>query len=201
MTTSVAVDAPLRALMKFWPEAAVPALPVGAAPLDGGAFDGSVDLPGAATAGEAAAVLLALASGQTACPLPSGRRDPSPAEVPLPLPLSLWRARDGWLLIHTATRESWRNFCATFLNGSAYRDVPPGRAWADSGINRLATIVLDTHKVDDAVGTCLTYQVPATAVPGWHDRDRGAEGGALAERLAWAALVSPGNGLLPCHGS
>lgn len=203
MTFAIGISAcvPMRAMMKFWPEAPLPALPAGAVALDGGAFDRGVDLPGTATPGEAAAALLALASGGGTSPLPSGWGGPAPvdhlpAELPLCPPLSLWRARDGWLLVHTATHDSWRNFCATFLNRSAYRDVLPDRAWSDANINHLATIILDTHKVDDAVGTCLTYQVPAAAVPGWHDRDRGAEGRALAERLAWAALAPPGG--RPC---
>lgn len=187
---------PLRAMMKFWPGAAVPALPVGAIAAGGAAFDWVVELPAALTPGDAAADLLALLSGAEAAPLPSVRRvrdhaDHAPDDLPLCPPLSLWRARDGWLLVHTATRESWRNFCATFLNRSAYRDVAPECAWSDAEINRLATIILDTHKADDMVGTCLTYQVPAAAVPGWHDRDRGGEGRALAERLAWAALGPP----------
>lgn len=202
----MAIDAsgggPLRAMMKFWPETVAPRLPNGAVALDGGAFDWCVDLHGDRTPGEAAAALLGLAAGVTPASLRFMRGDPDPAvdgpdEPRLCPPLSLWRARDGWLLVHTATRESWRNFCATFLNGSAYRDVSPGRAWADAEINRLATIILDTHKVDDAVGTCLTYQVPVAAVPGWHDRDRGAEGRVLAERLAWAALAPPGDGHPP----
>ncbi|MGL3820727.1 hypothetical protein [Sphingopyxis sp. R3-92] len=183
-------------MMKFWPEAATPALPAGAVATGGGAFDWELDLAAGLTPGDAAAALLALASGAAVAPLQSALRacdhgGLAPAVLPLHPPLSLWRARDGWLIVHTATRESWRNFCATFLNGSAYRDVLPDRAWSDAEINRLATIILDTHKVDDAVGTCLTYQVPAAAVPGWHDRDRGAEGRALADRLAWAALWSP----------
>lgn len=187
---------PVRAMMKFWPEAATPALPAGAVATGGGAFDWEIDLAADLTPGDAAAALLALASGAAVAPLrfaQSARdhRDQVSAVLPLHPPLSLWRARDGWLIVHTATHENWRNFCATFLNGSAYRDVPPDRAWSDTEINRLATIILDTHKVDDAVGTCLTYQVPAAAVPGWHDRDRGAEGRALAERLAWAALGPP----------
>lgn len=183
-------------MMKFWPEAAASALPAGAVATGGGAFDWELDLAADLTPGDAAAALLALASGAAVAPLQPTRsaRDhggQGPAGLPLHPPLSLWRASDGWLIVHTATRESWRNFCATFLNGSAYRDVPADRAWSDAEVNRLATIILDTHKVDDAVGTCLTYQVPAAAVPGWHDRDRGAEGRALADRLAWAALGPP----------
>ena len=193
----MAIDAPggppLRAMMKFWPGAAVPALPAGATAPVGEAFDREVVLPGGLAPGDAAAALLALVSGAAVACLPSVQRardhaDHAPDHLPLCLPLSLWRARDGWLLVHTATRESWRNFCATFLNRSAYRDVAPECAWSDAEINRLATIILDTHKADDAVGTCLTYQVPAAVVPGWHDRDRGVAGRALAERLAWAAL-------------
>ncbi len=179
--------------MKFWPDAVVPAFPAGAFATGSGAFDWEVELPGA-SAPAAAAELLALVSGTAPAPVSlvpgaDDLADHAPRDLPLCPPLSLWRAGDGWLLVHTATRDSWRNFCATFLNRSAYRGVAPECAWSDAEINRLATIILDTHKADDAVGTCLTYQVPAAVVRGWHDRDRGAEGRALAERLAWAALV------------
>lgn len=180
-------------MMKFWPDAAAPRLPAGAVASGSAAFDWEVELPDALAPDEAAAALLALVSGAAAVSLPSVRgaddhTDHATDDPPLCPPLSLWRARDGWLIVHTATRESWRNFCATFLNRSAYRDVAPERAWSDAEVNLLATIILDTHKVDDAVGTCLTYQVPAAVVPGWHDRDCGAAGRVLAERLAWAAL-------------
>ena len=200
MAIDVSGGTPLRAMLKFWPGIEVPRLPSGAVALNGGAFDWRVDLQEDGMPSDAAGVLLTLVSGAATTPLPPVPSDPDRAEhaaegAPLCPPLSLWRARDGWLLVHTATGESWRNFCATFLNRSAYRDVPADRAWADAGINHLATIILDTHKVDDAVGTCLTYQVPAAAVPGWHDRERGAEGRALAERLAWAALAPFGDGL------
>jgi hypothetical protein len=180
-------------MMKFWPDAAAPRLPAGTVVSGSAAFDWEAPLSDVSAPGEAAAALLALVSGAAPVPLSPLRRaddhaDHAPDNLPLCPPLSLWRARDGWLLVHTATRESWRNFCATFLNRSAYRDVAPERAWSDAEVNRLATIILDTHKVDDAVGTCLTYQVPAAVVPGWHDRDCGAAGRVLAERLAWAAL-------------
>lgn len=193
MARDAAGGSPLRAMMKFWPGAAVPRLPAGTLASGSAAFDWEVELPDVLSPGEAAAALLTLVSGAAPAALsPAHGGDDhanhATADPPLCPPLSLWRARDGWLIVHTATRESWRNFCATFLNRSAYRDVAPERAWSDAEINRLATIILDTHKVDDAVGTCLTYQVPAAVVPGWHDRDRGAEGKALAERLAWAAL-------------
>lgn len=180
-------------MMKFWPDAAAPCLPAVAVPSGSAAFDWEVALSDGSAPGEAAAALLALVSGAPPISSSSVRggddhADHAPDNLPLYPPLSVWRARDGWLLVHTATRESWRNFCATFLNRSVYRDVAPACAWSDAEVNRLATIILDTHKADDAVGTCLTYQVPAAVVPGWHDRDRGAEGRALAERLAWAAL-------------
>ena len=183
----------LRAMMKFWPDAAAGPVPAEAVRLDGQVFDWCVDMPDGAAPTEAAAALLALASGTAGGGLSATvpeTQDTDEDQRPIGPPLSLWRANDGWLLVHTATRDAWRNFCSTFLNRSAYRDVPPEQAWRDADINRLATTVLDTHKVDDAVGTCLTYQVPAAAVPGWHDRERGAEGRALAERLAWAALAS-----------
>lgn len=183
----------LRGLVKFWPEAGPVVVPSDAVMLGGQAFDYGLVLDGPPSPVATASRLLSLAA--TAARLPIGPVDVVDGgaaladEPPLSAPLSLWRARDGWLLVHTASRDDWRNFCATFLNRSAYQDVRSGDAWRDAAINRLATTVLDTHKVDDAVGTCLTYEIPAAVVPGWRDRDLGAAGRVLAERLAWAAIV------------
>ncbi len=104
-------------------------------------------------------------------------------------PLSVWRARDGWLLVSTSGQQAWRDFCATFLSLAAYRNIPAAKAWESPWINEFATTVLDTHKVEDAVGTCLTYGVPAAPIPAWQDSDRPGASKALADQLAWAALI------------
>lgn len=196
----------LWALVKFWPEAAPMIVPPDAEAIDGEAFDYGLAVDGLLSPVAAASWLLSLAA--TAASLPIGQVavvdagwGEGPANEPLlSAPLSLWRARDGWLLVDTASREAWRNFCATFLNRSAYQDVRPGEAWCDAAINRLATTILDTHGVDDAVGTCLTYQIPAAVIPGWRDRELGAAGRSFAERLAWAAIVRPDDRLNMCTG-
>ena len=103
-------------------------------------------------------------------------------------PIMLWRGGDGWLAVATPDRSSWRTFCGAFLNLSAFLSTTARDAWASPSINSLATDVLDTHPVWDAVGTCQTYGVPAAVVPGWHDDERPCSSRALAERLAWAVV-------------
>ena len=182
----------MRALVKFWPEMVPVAMPSDAVALGGQVYDYGLTIDGLSSSIAVARRLLSLAAAAVHLPIgPVGvdRGEGVSGEPPLSAPLSLWRARDGWLLVDTASRDGWRNFCATFLNRSAYQDVLPGEAWRDASVNRLATTVLDTHKVDDAVGTCLTYEIPAAVVPGWRDRELGAAGRALAERLAWAAIA------------
>jgi crotonobetainyl-CoA:carnitine CoA-transferase CaiB-like acyl-CoA transferase len=113
--------------------------------------------------------------------------DLDPDNLPSGSPFSLWRARDGWVIIFTAEPYAWRTFCATFLNRSVAMTVPAASAWSNPLVNALATRVLDTHLAMDAVNTCLTYSVPATVVPDWLDRASPISK-ALSEQLAWGAL-------------
>jgi hypothetical protein len=103
-------------------------------------------------------------------------------------PLCLWRARDGWLAAHIGQDAAWRDFCATYLNAAAYRDISAHAAWKSQWVHMFATTVLDTHRVEDVLVTCETYDIPIAAVPGWQDGRSGGVAKRLSEVMAWAIL-------------
>ncbi len=188
-------------LLKFWDGASAGAagIPV---PRDlRAAFDTAVDLSECHGYDAAAAAVLCIAARMTDTswigpgielrPEDTDRDEPPSLDLlPDGCAVSLWRCHDGWLALPATGRTSWRDFCATFLNITAYRETGWETAWRTASVNSLATTVLDTHRVEDAVGTCLTYQIPATAVTGWLDAEVEYPAGNLAEKLAWAAIVS-----------
>ena len=192
-----------RLFVKLWPDAALP--PGSLAREDRIAFDASTTLTVHGDPAVAAAVALdriAALLGQPVTPMPGAQEGHHADDSRIALaeaagdgvPWSLWRGKDGWIVVHTASYDAWRTFCGTFLNRTAWRSVAAADAWRGPDINALATTVLDTHPVDDAVGTCLTYGVAAAAVDGWRDRETGGASRTLADMLAWAALIETGEG-------
>jgi len=188
-----------RVFLQFWPD--TPPAGPGAGAAANTAFDRETEIAAAGGLPAAAAAALRLAARQAGLAPPPAPRSAGLELVPPDLdlsrrppgaPISLWRAQDGWILVAASEPTTWRTVCMTFLTQRLAERCPAAGAWADPEVNALATTVLDTHKAADAVGTCLTYGVPAAVAPGWTDREAPSVSKALSERLAWAALVDAG---------
>ena len=152
-----------------------------------GAFDLAclVDLPAPAEEMGAASLGLAEAIGAGrlspsagdgwlagAYPSPGGTRvrraDPF-AAVPAGSGVSLLRARDGWLMLAAADRETWLTISMTFLRKRFYAEHDHASAWRSAEVNELATLVLGTHRAEDVEGTSATYGIPCLALHSWAD--------------------------------
>lgn len=99
-------------------------------------------------------------------------------------PACIWPARNGWLIVQITTEAEWRDFCATFLNSTIRRHVPAHAMWHSLAVHNLASTILSTHNVKDAVATCQLYEIPA-AVLSHQEQD---EAEKLSHALEWAVI-------------
>jgi hypothetical protein len=89
--------------------------------------------------------------------------------VPPEYGLMLLRALDGWLLTGIADQEAWLAFSMAFLRRRLYHEYTPATLWRAPAVYELATLVLGTHRAEDAAGTARLYGIAALAPPGWLD--------------------------------
>lgn len=111
-------------------------------------------------------------------------------QLPPNLPMNLWRTRDGWNLVYAVSSDAWMTLSMGFLNRTLFEayDDDPASAWHAEDVNRLATMVMDTHLSQDVEGTFDTYGVASASIRSWQDAEIGPSGETLCEALAWMAL-------------
>ena len=219
------------ALYRFWPEArasvrarienattepgAGTSLPLAEVATTLGAYDLTIDIGEAGSAGETASRALGVVeavvagrvwgegSGWAAGVEDTGLAIPEPEfdafeGLPGDVPFLLLRAMGGWNLVASPDRETWLTLSMTFLNRRAYQRFDTEGAWFSPDVNELASLVMGTHNTQDVEGTCLTYGIPGLSLKDWEDERQAALAGGepeatrsalLAEELHYAALL------------